>query len=122
MLRQINVSGFKSLDDFELKFNQGLNVIVGPNGSGKTNIINFIEFISFLSRDSLLEAVARSGGAGRIFRRNQFGSLTKKIAFVIRGDGEVPELRRDQRRTFAAYEFGADIELSENNSAIYFSR
>jgi recombinational DNA repair ATPase RecF len=78
MLRRIQVFGFKSLDAFTLEFNPGLNVIVGPNGSGKTNIINFIEFISFLSRDTLLDAVGRSGGAGRIFRRSLSGSLTKK--------------------------------------------
>jgi AAA15 family ATPase/GTPase len=51
MLRRIQVTGFKSLDQFELGFSQGLNIIVGPNGSGKTNIINFLEFLSHLSRD-----------------------------------------------------------------------
>jgi AAA15 family ATPase/GTPase len=79
MLRQINVSGFKSLDDFELKFNQGLNVIVGPNGSGKTNIINFIEFISFLSRDSLLEAEQEAAEPAAYSDEISSGALRRKL-------------------------------------------
>jgi len=121
MLQRIKVSGFKSLERFELEFNQGLNILIGPNGSGKTNIINFIEFLSFLSRDSLLEAVRRSGGAGRIFRRNLFGSLTKKISFEIEGVGNYAPIRKNEFHR-ASYKFSADIDLSENNSAIYFSR
>jgi predicted ATPase len=62
LLKSINVSGFKSLDGFHLDFQEGLNVIIGPNGSGKTNILNFIEFLAHLSRHSLLDAVSRSGG------------------------------------------------------------
>lgn len=121
MLRKIAVSGFKSLDAFELEFKPGLNVIVGPNGSGKTNIINFLEFLSFISRDSLLEAVGRSGGAGRIFRRNNTGSLTKTISFEIRGDGTFQDYRRAEQ-SHVSYEFAAEIQLSENNSAISFKR
>lgn len=46
LLKNIKVSGFKSLEGFSLEFHKGLNVIVGPNGSGKTNILSFLEFLS----------------------------------------------------------------------------
>lgn len=121
MLRKISVSGFKSLDQFRLDFRQGLNVIVGPNGSGKTNIINFIEFLSYISTSSLLEAVGRSGGAGRIFRRKDTGSLTKSISFEIGGSGIYQRYSRDKPDQ-VSYEYAAEIQLSENNSAIYFQR
>ena len=112
MLRRIKVSGFKSLDGFDLEFNQGLNIIIGPNGSGKTNIINFLEFLSYLSRDSLLEAVGRSGGAGRIFRRISVASLTRTISFDIEGDGEYAEYRRrEHTKRSGAYRFTAEIQL-----------
>jgi AAA ATPase domain len=119
MLRRIQVSGFKSLFGFELEFRPGLNVLVGPNGSGKTNIINFIEFLSFLTREPLLDAVGRSGGAGRIFRRNATGTLTKQIWFCASGDGNIDSFRQGSP-DWTAYELSANIELSENDSALYY--
>jgi predicted ATPase len=122
MLRRIKVSGFKSLVDFDLEFRPGLNVLIGPNGSGKTNIINFIEFLSFVARQSLLDAVGRSGGAGRIFRRTQSGSLTGLISFSVFGEGEYFGFIRPRQREWAAYELSAEIVLSDNNSSLYYRR
>jgi predicted ATPase len=121
MLCGIHVSGFKSLEGFQLDFRKGLNVIVGPNGSGKTNIIAFIEFLSFLARDSLLDAVSKSGGAGRIFRRDRFGALNKCIAFTIGGQGTFQDFLTDKRHS-ARYEYSADIMLSESNSTLFYRR
>ena len=44
MITKIKVDGFKSLKNFELELHEGLNILVGPNGSGKTNIVLFFEF------------------------------------------------------------------------------
>ena len=63
MLSEVKVSGFKSLDNFEFKIRPGLNVLVGPNGSGKTNIVRFFDFLSFLLQNSLSEAISKAGGA-----------------------------------------------------------
>ena len=81
----------------------------------------FLNFSLISPENSLLEAVGRSGGAGRIFRRDPLGSLTKKISFLVNGDGEYTDYRRRKSHR-ANYEFSADIQLSENNSAIYFNR
>ena len=121
VLRSITVSGFKSLDEFTLDFQPGLNVLIGPNGSGKTNIINFIEFLAHLARNSLLDAVSKSGGAGRIFRRNTQGALGRRITFKVSGDGEHQDYRSDQRQ-YVWYEYSAEISLSESNSSLTYSR
>ena len=36
------LSGYKSIKDVSCEFNKGLNVIIGNNGSGKTNLLEFI--------------------------------------------------------------------------------
>jgi len=74
MITGIEVNGFKSLNNFSLDLHPGLNVMVGPNGSGKTNVVQFFEFLSYLVRGDVSEAVSRAGGAGSIFRRvgNQY--------------------------------------------------
>ncbi len=69
MITRIEVNGFKSLNNFSLDLRPGLNVLAGPNGSGKTNIIHFFEFLSHIVRGDVSEAVSRAGGAGSIFRR-----------------------------------------------------
>ena len=69
MIRKISVDGFRSLTDFELVIDPGLNILVGPNGSGKTNIISFFEFLSAIVSNPVSEAVSILGGAGSIFRK-----------------------------------------------------
>ena len=121
LLKNIRVSGFKSLQDFSLEFHKGLNVLIGPNGSGKTNILNFIEFLGHLSRSPLLEAVSRGGGAGKIFRRDNSGALGKSVSFTISGDGVFQEYR-GERPQHVFYEYSAEIALSGTSGELAYAR
>jgi predicted ATPase len=69
MITHVEVDGFKSLTEFQLSFYPGLNVLVGPNGSGKTNIVSFFEYLADLMEGDASEATSRVGGAGAVFRR-----------------------------------------------------
>lgn len=122
VLKKINVSGFKSLEGFSLEFHTGLNVIVGPNGSGKTNILSFLEFLSHLARNRLLDAVSRSGGAGKIFRRGITGALGKSVSFTISGDGLFRDYSRDGGDNTVFYEYSADIQLRETSGSLTYAR
>ena len=73
MITKIKVDGFKSLSDFELNLTPGLNILVGPNGSGKTNIVLFFEFLSHLIMNNLTDSISKVGGVGAIFRKNEAG-------------------------------------------------
>lgn len=54
-LSQIELHGFKSFADRTvLRFSDGLTAIVGPNGSGKTNIIDAIRWVLGEQKTSLL--------------------------------------------------------------------
>ena len=60
---RVTVRGFKSiraLEDFELR---GLNVLLGANGAGKSNLIGVFRLLSELARDRLQLFVKREGNA-----------------------------------------------------------
>jgi predicted ATPase len=69
MITSITVDGFKTLSNFKLALHPGLNILVGPNGSGKTNIVSFFEFLSHIIESDPSEATSLLGGAGAVFRR-----------------------------------------------------
>jgi len=46
-LKHISLSNFKSYQDIQFAFTEKVNCVVGPNGSGKTNILDAIHYLSF---------------------------------------------------------------------------
>ena len=56
------VNGFRSLIDFHITLRPGLNVLVGPNGSGKTNFIEFLDFLDATVKAGASTAVSTAGG------------------------------------------------------------
>lgn len=46
-ISHVHLKGYKSIRDMEVDLLPGLNIIIGPNGSGKTN---FVDFMTFLNR------------------------------------------------------------------------
>ena len=44
-IKHLHLKGFKSIVDLEVSLQNGLNVVIGANGSGKTNFVKFLEEI-----------------------------------------------------------------------------
>ena len=42
-ISKVHLKGYKSIRDLEIDFKPGLNIIIGPNGSGKTNFLEFVK-------------------------------------------------------------------------------
>ncbi len=45
-ISHVHLKGYKSIIDTEVELHPGLNIIIGPNGSGKTNFLEFLHKIS----------------------------------------------------------------------------
>ena len=60
----VRIRGFRSLADVEFSPGAGASVLIGANGSGKSNFVKFFDMLSWMLRSRrLAEFVGREGGA-----------------------------------------------------------
>lgn len=65
-IESVHIRGFRSLADVELDGLGRTVVLIGANGSGKSNLIRFFEMLSWMLRARrLAEFIERQGGGGR---------------------------------------------------------
>jgi len=65
-LRSLSLAGFRSynndLEQNKVKL-EDINIIIGANGAGKSNLISFLEMVSYMMTRGLRNYVAKQGGA-----------------------------------------------------------
>lgn len=124
MLSEFYVDGFRSLRNFSLKIRPGLNVLVGPNGSGKTNILLFLEFISYIYENTIIDAVSRTGGASNVFDRAQSKKTLQELTVCLRGASYLStaprRYRHDRRIESVEYQYRFKVNLDKNSSSFLF--
>lgn len=69
IVTKVTLKNFRNYDDLELEFAPGLNVIVGDNASGKTNIVEAIQFLS------LARSFRTSNISDLIKKRREFATI-----------------------------------------------
>ena len=116
MITKVNVSGFKSLIDFDLDLSRGLNILVGPNGAGKTNIVLFFEFLSNIAFEELHHAVTKTGGAGSIFKKIGEKDYANQIEATIWGSKKIEEMK------YLNYSYSFVIEIAFQKDLIFFKK
>ena len=71
-LQQIRLTGFKSLREMDLTLG-ALNILIGANGSGKSNFVSLFRLLTEMVSRNLQLYVSRAGGAGALLH---FGRKT----------------------------------------------
>ena len=64
----IKIKGYKSIKEINLNISP-INILIGANGSGKSNFISFFEFLNALQDKRLQEYVALRGGTEKILHK-----------------------------------------------------
>lgn len=86
-LTRVAAKNFLSLKDVDIALGD-LTVLVGPNGSGKTNFLNIFRFVGDVARSDLMPAIEAFGG----FSNLAFREATKKLihsSIEIRLEGKM---------------------------------
>lgn len=66
----LHIENYKSIGKAHIDLRPGLNILVGPNGSGKTCLLSSLKFIRDIFRVGAAQAVARQGGHLRVYKHN----------------------------------------------------
>jgi predicted ATPase len=80
-LDYITIKGFKSIASIEKLELRPINVVIGANGSGKSNVLEAFAFLQAISERRLRNYVTKAGGAEKLLR---FGSkVTREIELTL---------------------------------------
>ena len=86
MIKEISIKNFRSIYDDKITF-EPLTVLIGANGSGKSNLIKALEFISGISKDGIDLACSKQGGregiVSKIIPKSQFSKNETSICYEI---------------------------------------
>lgn len=65
MIRKIHIENYKTIKSLDLELRR-INILIGANGSGKSNFLSFFNFIGSRYRDDLKRYFAQNGGSDGI--------------------------------------------------------
>lgn len=95
-LDSITIVGFRSIASIpELRL-EAINVLIGANGSGKSNFIEVFSFLNAIREGRLQEYVVKAGGADRLlfFGSKRTDSISLEVSFETRVNAYQIDLRR----------------------------
>ncbi|MDO4789511.1 MAG: AAA family ATPase [Porphyromonas sp.] len=76
----IEIKGYKSIKDAKVDI-APINILIGANGSGKSNFVSFFDFLNKLYNRSLGEYIALKGGEDKILFHGR--KVTDTLSFEI---------------------------------------
>lgn len=80
-LTMLRAKGFRSLADVDVPLGP-LTVLVGPNGSGKTNVLGVLRFLASTVRFDLAAAIDAAGGYSYVQRQDGRGPSSRVVLGV----------------------------------------
>src|SRR5687768_1719812 len=88
-LKSIRLRGWKSIREVDLQL-ESVNVLIGANGSGKSNFISFFKLLSTIPESRVQPLIATSGGANSVLHYGAKETSELEAALVVRAPlGEI---------------------------------
>ncbi|PWK69984.1 putative ATPase [Mucilaginibacter oryzae] len=94
----IEIKGYKSIKEAKVEL-KPINILIGANGSGKSNFISFFDFLNRVSAQTLREYIGLNGGAERFLYQGSkvtpqisaeisFENHANAYSFTVRGEDD----------------------------------
>lgn len=98
-LKEVNLSGYKSIDNVDITFQPGLNIIIGKNAAGKTNFLkflsknlsfdfdglnNFSSSLFFKNGDDIIIKTSRNIDIHELFNQSNLSSKVESVLSISR--------------------------------------
>lgn len=102
MIKSISLTNFRNHKNLKLKFNNNFIYINGKNGSGKTSVLEAINYIATTKShrtNNDLEVVRR----GEVFAKIQVETNTEKFELVISEHGKIASLNNKEIRKLSDF-------------------
>lgn len=113
MLDYVEIEGFKTLKKVNLKL-EPLNILIGGNGSGKSNLLSFFTFLGQLYDQNLQDYTAQQGGIDKFLHKGR--KVTQEIVFKLpfnsKTNGYGVVLRITENKLY----FANEVAMYNNNN------
>jgi len=111
---------FKNFANAEINLSQPLTVVIGTNGSGKSNLIEAIELLGFIANGGLLHEITDIGQGGKLEVRGGLQACTRhqKDFFSLEFSGRNFKYRIDIHTT-SSHPFVYKENLSLDKKSIF---
>lgn len=113
-ITRLQIEGFKSFRKLDVELNPGVNVLIGANGSGKSNLVDFFRMLGAMGRHTFQRFVSENGGADRLCHLGTKETTSIKCAVGFREQQDRARyafelvVTNDDRLLFGSEEFGND--------------
>lgn len=90
-IKEISISGFKSIRELkDLELNE-LNIIIGANGTGKSNFVQIFQMLMAMTRKNLQKFILENGRADNFLYNGPKNTSAIKIKFEFKSHSKVAQ-------------------------------
>ncbi len=83
-IKKLHIENYKSLKTVDFELNEGINIFIGKNNSGKSNLIDALLFLSALMESNVDRAISNYGGYKElVFSKFEWTNIIFEIVFTL---------------------------------------
>jgi predicted ATPase len=129
---RVTIRNFKSVGQASIELRPGLNILIGPNGSGKTCLLSALQFVRDVFRVGAAQALALQGGAQQAYRHGKsvmsfslthpYGNRTyrrRKAPCELRWEVEIGRKGPEKLATITREEIRVTAQIGETRVCLF---